>query len=178
MSRKAKYFSEAQYRGRERGNTRGSSPGHRDPDEELAELDPAFISLLREAFDLLDPNASDKVEKNSIISALKYIGVDTSDVAFKILNGLQNFPDEVSFPQFANFVNVKKGNTKTKDGIQKIFDLIDDGEGKITVDSLAKVSTDLGDYLPKNEIKDAISQISKGKDFISSEEFYLVMTKH
>lgn len=177
MSRKPKYLSESQFRGKERGSSRGVSPGRRGPDEIEFDMDPRAVNLAKEAFDILDVDHGGSISKEELGAALSALNLDKMDVAYKMLNGLESLGDAVDFDMFLAHINGKKGNQKTKAGIQKIFELVDDGTGKITVQSLAKITADLGENMSEEQLKDCIGKVSGGKDYITPDEFFLIMSK-
>ena len=113
MSKKTKYLSLSQYRGKERGSSRGVSPGRRGPDEEL-DMDPRAVSLAKEAFDLLDADHSGTISKEELNTALSALDLGPVDVAYKMLNGLETLGDLVDFDMFLAHINAKKGNQKNE----------------------------------------------------------------
>ena len=152
------------------------SPGRRGPDEEL-DMDPRAVSLAKEAFDLLDADHSGTISKEELNTALSALDLGPVDVAYKMLNGLETLGDLVDFDMFLAHINAKKGNQKNKAGIQKIFELVDDGTGKITVISLQKIIADIGDNMTEEQVRDCIAKVSGGKEFITPDEFFLLMSK-
>lgn len=175
MSRKPKYLSESQFKGKERGNSRGVSPGRRGPDEIEFDMDDSSLALCREAFDILDSNHSGSIGKEELEAVFSTL--DPNDMVCKMLKGLGDLGDEVNFDQFCAHINNKKGNQRNQAGIQKIFELIDDGTGKITLESLTKICEEYGEAMTAEQLKESIRQVSAGKDFITPAEFLKLMRK-
>ena len=72
MSRKTKYFSEAQYKGKERGASRGKSPDKSLPEDAL-NLTEDEIRDIKVAFDLFDSDSSGTIDPKEINAAFKSV---------------------------------------------------------------------------------------------------------
>ena len=62
--------------------------------------------------------------------------------------------------------------------MQKILDLFDDdGTSTINLHNLVRVCRELGETMSEEELLEAIKKVANGKEEISIDEFYTVMTK-
>ena len=175
-NRKTKYFSEAQFKGKERGATRGKSPDKRGPEDALT-LTEDEIKDIKEAFDLFDSDNSGTIDPKEINAALNSLGNDRSQTIFRLLAGVEELGAAITFDDFLAHVNSRLGNRSSKEGINRIFDLFDDGRGVIDVKNLTRVARELGESMTEDELLEAIKRVAGEKTEITPDDFYKVMTK-
>jgi Ca2+-binding EF-hand superfamily protein len=172
-SRKSLYLSQALFKGKSRGNSRGKVPDKRDPEEDLENKE---ISLLKEAFDIMDTNSTGALTKKEVEDTLEVLKYDTSQVAYRLLSVLQKLPDEkITFDTFKKLLNRAKGNCTDKLGIQRLFDLIENGDGKITAETLERLSFEVGVAVNQEIIEETLRQISPDDLYMTSEQFYKII---
>lgn len=177
MSRKAKYFSEAQYKGARKSMSRGKSPGRRESDVP-SNLTEDEINEIKEAFDLFDSDGSGTIDPSEVEAAINSLGRDQSPTIFRLLGGIEKLGAEITFDDFLYHISDKLGNRESKEGIQRIFELFDDdGSNTINVKNLARVARELGESMTEEELQEAISKVAGNKKEISADDFYQVMTK-
>ena len=176
MSRKTKYFSEAQFKGKERGASRGKSPEKRGPDDALT-LTEDEIKDIKEAYDLFDSDNSGTIDPKEINAALASLGNDRSQTIFRLLAGVEELGGAITFDDFLAHINGRLGNRSSKAGIERIFDLFDDGRGVIDVKNLTRVARELGESMSEDELLEAIKRVAGDKTEIDVDDFYKVMTK-
>lgn len=60
----------------------------------------------------------------------------------------------VDFDTFVDIITNRIGDTKTKQGIERIFQLYDDNEsGFIEFDNIKKIAKEIGEDIPDKELK-------------------------
>jgi Ca2+-binding EF-hand superfamily protein len=171
MSRKPLYFSQSQFKGKARGNSRGRTPDKRSLTDDL-DMNNSDITLMKEAFDIMDIQGSGVINKDDLSNILNLLKADC-EVGEKILKGLSNL-DEINFYEFVQHVDAARGNAKTIEGCEKLFELISN-EGKIDEECLKKLCRELGEKINEDQISESIEKIASGKGFISAEEFKALM---
>ncbi|OMJ66403.1 hypothetical protein SteCoe_36760 [Stentor coeruleus] len=175
-NRKTKYFSEAQFKGKERGSSRGKSPDKRGPDDAMT-LTEEEIKDIKEAFDLFDSDNSGTIDPKEVNAALASLGSDRSQTIFRLLAGIEELGGSITFDDFLHHINGRLGNRNSREGIERIFDLFDDGRGVIDVKNLTRVARELGESMTEDELLEAIKRVAGEKTEITADDFYKVMTK-
>jgi Ca2+-binding EF-hand superfamily protein len=172
MSRKSLYFSQAQYKGKSRGNSRGQTPDKRSLEDDLDMAD-KDIMLMKEAFDIMDTEGTGVISKEALEATLGMLK-GACEIGEKMLKGLAEL-NEINFYEFVNHVQNSKGDPKTNEGIDSIFKLVGNEEGKIDFESLKNLCKELGDKVSDEEIKNSIEKIAPGRGYITQEEFKTLM---
>ncbi|OMJ78596.1 hypothetical protein SteCoe_21576 [Stentor coeruleus] len=173
MSRKSLYLSAASFKGKTRGKSRGKTPDKRliEDDFDLADSD---ISLMKEAFYILDVNDTGVINKRDLISVLDIMKEDCI-IGQRMLQDLSNLEEEITLDVFIRHLKKTRGNKSSKEGIQSVFNLIDNGEGKITLESLKEMCKEIGESVSDEQIRDALDKLSPDTKFISQDEFIALM---
>lgn len=172
MSRKSLYFSQAQYKGKSRGNSRGQTPDKRNLADDL-DMNDKNIMLMKEAFDIMDTEGTGIISKEALESTLSLLK-DGCEVGEKILRGLADIT-EINFYEFVNHVDKAKGDPKTSEGVDSIFNLVGNEEGKIDFECLKKLCKELGDKVSDEEIRNSMEKIAPGRGYITQDEFKTLM---
>ena len=77
----------------------------------------------------------------------------------------------------------KVGDTKSKDGLQKVFEIYDkDGAGFIDMDKFKQIARELGETMNENEIDEMMHNAyilnnTESNESFSFEEFYAIVTR-
>ena len=172
MSKKNLYMSQSQFKGKSRGNERGQTPDKRALEEDLDMTDKDVL-LMKEAFDLLDVEGTGVVSKATLEATLDLLK-GGCEIGEKILRGLTSL-DSFNFYDFAKHVEVAKGDPNTREGVDSIFNLIGNEEGKIDFECLKKLISELGDKMSDDEIRKNIDRLAPGRGYITQEEFKKLM---
>ena len=143
------------------------------------------INELKEAFDLFDTNGSGKIDPKELKESMKSMGYDkTSPSIYHMICKLDTPEIQekggITFDEFVDAVNYELGDTESKEGIRRIFDLIteDPNAEVINLNHLKKLSKELGENSSDEELKEMLLRVSKnGKPEITFEEFYKIMKK-
>jgi len=137
---------------------------------------------LKEAFDLFDYDKKGQIDAKELVTALKTLGYDSKNpFVYKIVTEFDTPENQrlggIDWEQFINTLDKKIGDKQTKEGLERIFKNMCNEEGVIDVNSLGKVSRDIGEELTKEEIHDIIDRASSNATDVTFEEFYNIMTK-
>ena len=100
-----------------------------------------------------------------------------------MITGLRNLNRPIKFDEFLEIICSKAGDTKSKEGLSKVFDLWDnEGAGMITFDSFKRVAKELGETLNDDELVEMmhnahiINNTETNENF-NFDEFYNIVTK-
>ena len=148
----------------------------------------------REAFSLFDRDQvissfsifffqSGVIDSRELKAAMTALGFDTSGEELKeILRTvlLKSPEDHINFEEFCELMNIKFGETSSREEIAKVFRLFDtDGTGSISFKNLKNVCLELNERLTDEEIQGLISECDRSGDgCISFDEFFRVMQRH
>ncbi|OMJ92382.1 hypothetical protein SteCoe_4823 [Stentor coeruleus] len=173
MSRKVVYLSNAALKGKSRGTSRGECPEKR-PIEEEYDLSNNEISLMKESFELLDTSGTGVVEKKDLEEILDLMKSDCL-IGARMLQDLLKSDEPITLDVFIKHLQNSKGDRKTKEGVKKVFELIDNGEGKVTFDCLKNMCKELSETLTDEQIQDAIDKIAPETKSITMEQFQALL---
>jgi centrin-1 len=145
------------------------------------------IEELRETFDLFDEDKSGTIDPAEITKALTNMDLERRNPpVYNIINHLQSYQGPMDFETFLDAIQEKLGDTKSKEGMRKLFDfyLLGDESGTDTIkfDNLKKVARDLGESMNDDELKKMLHHIhvlnrTEDPEGITFEEFYEIVTK-
>ncbi|OMJ84940.1 hypothetical protein SteCoe_13848 [Stentor coeruleus] len=173
MSRKSLYLSAASLKGKTRGTSRGETPDKRSLEDDF-DMNDSDIALMKAAFQILDTNETGVINKTDLISVLDILKTDCQ-IGTRMLQDLTTLDEEITLDVFIRHLQNTRGNKNTKEGVKKVFKLIDNGEGKVTVESLKNMCKELGENVSDEQIMGVLEKIDPDNKCISSEEFIALM---
>lgn len=145
------------------------------------------IQDLRETFDLFDDDKSGTIDPSEITKALENQNLQQRNpIVYNIISYLQELPGPIDFDAFIDAIQDKLGDTKSKDGLRKLFDfyLIGDESNTDTIkfENLKKVAKELGETMDDDELRTMLHHIhvlnrTEDKDSITFDEFYEIISK-
>ena len=142
------------------------------------------VAKIRQAFEIFDSNGSGKIDPKELKVAMRSLGFDNKNpTIYQVVVDLDTPESEknggISFDDFINAINNKLCEKETEDGYRRLFDLIidDPNADTITINSLRKITRELGDNMSDEELKDLIEKTSKNKVELTFEEFCDIMNK-
>lgn len=142
------------------------------------------MNSLKETFDLFDADGSGILETDEIGKALEGSNLEKRNpVVFKLISELNTVSGAIDFDSFVNTIINKLGDTKSRYGIRKIFELYDsDDTGTINFEKLKAISKELGESLNDEELQDMLHFIhvqnnTEAHEEINFEEFYQIVSK-
>ena len=173
MSRKSLYLSTASLKGKTRGTSRGETPDKRSIEDDF-DMNDSDIALMKAVFQILDANDTGVINKTDLISTLDLLKTDCQ-IGTRMLQDLTTLDEEITLDVFIRHLQNTRGNKNTKEGVKRVFNLIDNGEGKITAESLKNMCKELGENMTDEQILRVLEKIAPDKKCISSEEFIALM---
>ena len=172
MAKRTKYMSAAATKGAARGSTPAVSGDVAD------KLTQEEMQCIKEAFELFDTDGSGTIDPAEIEAALASLGRDKSPTIFRLLAGIEQWGADITLEDFTQHIANQLGDRKSRDGVRKILDLFDDdGTETINIHNLVRVSRELGETMSEEELLEAIKKSAGGKEELTLDDFYAVMTK-
>ncbi|KAF4690969.1 hypothetical protein FOZ60_016445 [Perkinsus olseni] len=141
------------------------------------------LEEVREAFALFDSDNSGCIDAREMKAAMRALGLEdvTKDMVARMLAEVGKHPSQtVTLDEFCDMMAPMMASKDSREEIMKIFKLFDeDNIGKITFRSLKRVSTELGENIPDDELMEMIEEADRSGDgSISFDEFYRVMRRN
>ena len=140
-------------------------PEYDMPKEDLTEL--------KKAFDKLDAYGKQQLDMNEIMKAAEEMRLyDTNPVLYSIFKGLSD-SDKCSWSKFANYVNKRMSDRKTRDGLETIFNLFIDDPDKETLDLKAfkNICNEINSGMSEEQIKDVLKASTNNGTELTFKEF-------
>ncbi len=84
---------------------------------------------LKNTFEVFDEDHSGSIDPTEINKALEELGLDKRNpFIIGLIVGLRDKNKPITFPEFLELVGSKVGETRTRDGLRKVFALFDKDE--------------------------------------------------
>jgi Ca2+-binding EF-hand superfamily protein len=149
--------------------------------EKLSQHD---LEELKSTFDLFDDDGTGSIDPQEIQKILQELGLDKrNEAVFQMILDLQTKGKSISFDDFLEVIYSKLGDTRTKEGLLKIFNLYDvDQTGAIDFEKVKRVCRELGETMTEEEIIEMmhnthiLNQTESNEEF-TFEEFYAIIMK-
>jgi Ca2+-binding EF-hand superfamily protein len=119
------------------------------PSSAREKLSPSEIEELQAVFDLFDEDHGGTIDPSEIQKILSELGLDRRNpTVFTMIQDLQEKQKPINFDEFLNIICNRVGDVKSKEGLQKVFNLYDvDGTGSIDFEKLKNIAKELGENL-------------------------------
>ena len=132
---------------------------------------------IKEAFSTFEETG---IESDELKSAMQALGFDAKnpDVQ-KILDKLDKHKKPLTFEEYMDVMIDKDENKDPEAEMKKAFKVLcEEGSDKITLKSLSKICTDLGEKISDEELQEMINEANKEQeDEVSEEDFIKIMQK-
>ena len=140
------------------------------------------IEEIKNAFKKYDINKTGKIDVKRFLKEMLSIGLDKkAHLIYKIFSELDTEEalknGGVTLEEVLNKMNQKIGNTKDKEGIENIFNLLkNNSEDKyLSLNKLKELSNSFGMNVSDEEIKDMLERASENGEGLTFEEFVKIM---
>ena len=132
---------------------------------------------IKEAFSTFEQTGLDADELRSAMQALGF-DPKNPDVQ-KILNKLDKYKKPLNFEDYMEVMMDKNEEKDPEIEMKKAFNVLcEEGSDKITLKSLSKICTDLGEKVSYEELQEMINEANKEQeDEVSEEDFIKIMQK-
>ena len=157
--------------------TKESKGSKNEPHKIRNELTEEQKREIKEAFSTFEETG---IEADELKSAMQALGFDAKnpDVQ-KILEKLDKHKKPLSFDEYMDVMIDKDENKDPEAEMKKAFKVLcEEGTDKITLKSLSKICTDLGEKISDEELQEMINEANKEQDDeVSGEDFIKIMQK-
>eukprot|EP00826_Nyctotherus_ovalis_P060023 TRINITY_DN8395_c0_g4_i1.p1 TRINITY_DN8395_c0_g4~~TRINITY_DN8395_c0_g4_i1.p1 ORF type:complete len:173 (-),score=62.23 TRINITY_DN8395_c0_g4_i1:117-635(-) len=137
------------------------------------------IEELREAFNLFDTEGRGIIDPRDLKAAMHSLGFEAKNpIIYEIISDMDTGSEGIAFEPFLEILATKLGDRQSKEGIDRIFRLMDSDKSRtIDVNDLKKVSKEIGENATHEELKELLSRAATNGVEITPEDFYRIMTK-
>nr|BAC43748.1 spasmin 1 [Zoothamnium arbuscula] len=139
---------------------------------------------LKATFELFDADGGGSIDPEEIEKVLEELGLKgRSKIVFEMISGLRALNRPIKLDEFLEIVASKAGDTKSREGLAKVFELWDpEATGFIDFEAFKRISRELGETLTDDDITEMMHNAfiingSESHDGFSFEEFYTIVTK-
>lgn len=134
---------------------------------------------VEEAFSLFDRDGDHIIDFSECQAAFKALRLDPSadniKALFKELG--KDESDVLTLMDFKTLVIARIHTRYTSDEVEKIFNQLQDGKGRITIESLRRAVSKIGSDISNEELNLMISEASSNGDFVTMEDFSKLMKR-
>ena len=152
-------------------------------EESLSEISPEIKEKIKLAFNVFDTNGTGKINPKEIKAAMEYLGQDAHNpTVYQLISLLDESEDSnegITLDEFIKAIYQKLGDSKTKKGIKRLFEIFKDDPNSNSIDlkSLKNICAQWGENLDEEDIEDMMKRISKGGNQLTFEQFYDIISK-
>lgn len=139
---------------------------------------------LKDTFVVFDEDGSGSIDPAEIGKVLEELGLDKRNpFILSLINALKDKNKAVSFDEFLDVICSKVGETKTKDGLKRVFALYDKNEdGVIDFEEFKAIAKWIKDGINDDELLEMlhsthVSQKTSTNEFVTFDEFYRIVAK-
>ena len=152
-----------------------------DPRDRITQQD---FEELKETFDLFDEDGSGTIDPEELDKVFEELGLkNRNPTVGAILEEFKARNKALNFDDFLNIVVGKVGDTKSRDGLQKVFDIYDrDGAEFIDIEKFKQIARELGETMNETEIDEMMHNAfilnnTTSNEAFNFEEFYAIVTR-
>jgi centrin-1 len=139
---------------------------------------------LKQTFEVFDEDGSGTIDPVEINKVLEELGLDKRNpFILKLIEGLKEKNKPIGFDEFVDIIASRVGETKTKDGLRRVFALYDkDENGIIDFEEFKIVSKQVRDGINDDDLLELlhsthVNQKTASNEGVSFEEFYSIVSK-
>ncbi len=139
---------------------------------------------LKETFTVFDEDGSGSIDPAEISKVLEELGLDKRNpFILTLILALKDKNKAVTFDEFLDIICSRVGETKTKDGLKKVFALYDKNEdGVIDFEEFKGIAKWIKDGINDDELLELlhsthVSQKTSTNEFVTFDEFYRIVAK-
>ena len=139
---------------------------------------------LKETFCVFDEDNSGTIDPSEISKVLEELGVDKRNpFILNLIYALRDKNRPVTFDEFVDIVCSRVGETKTKDGLKRVFAIFDSNEdGAIDFEEFKAISKWLKDGINDDDLLEMmhsthVNHKTSTNEHVNFEEFYRIVSK-
>ena len=144
------------------------------------ELPEEDIENIRIAFDAFDTEGTGKIDISKVKEAMDETNFqDENPLIYQVIVELDTPANKngVDYDKFLTSIDAKVNDKESREGIRRVFEVIEPENESITAESLKKSAEDSGIELTDEEIRTILEQVGDGDTQISFQQFYEVISK-
>ena len=144
------------------------------------ELPEEDIENIRIAFDAFDTEGTGKIDISKVKEAMDETNFqDENPLIYQVIVELDTPANKngVDYDKFLTSIDAKVNDKDSREGIRRVFEVIEPENESITAESLKKSAEDSGIELTDEEIQTILEQVGDGDTQISFQQFYEVISK-
>ena len=144
------------------------------------ELPEEDIENIRIAFDAFDTEGTGKIDISKVKEAMDETNFqDENPLIYQVIVELDTPANKngVDYDKFLTSIDAKVNDKESREGIRRVFEVIEPENESITAESLQKSAEDSGIELTDEEIQTILEQVGDGDTQISFQQFYEVISK-
>ena len=144
------------------------------------ELPEEDIENIRIAFDAFDTEGTGKIDISKVKEAMDETNFqDENPLIYQVIVELDTPANKngVDYDKFLTSIDAKINDKESREGIRRVFEVIEPENESITAESLKKSAEDSGIELTDEEIQTILEQVGDGDTQISFQQFYEVISK-
>ena len=147
-------------------------------------LDTVELKELRDIFELFDEDGSGTIDPSEVTQILSHLGLDKRNpIVFQMIQDMKERTKAITFDDFLGIVVNRLGDTRSRDGLAKLFTVYDsDGTGTIDFEKFKTVAREIGENLNDDQILEMMHHVhvlnkTESNESFDFDEFYKVVTK-
>ena len=144
------------------------------------ELPEEDIENIRIAFDAFDTEGTGKIDISKVKEAMDQTNFqDENPLIYQVIVELDTPANKngVDYDKFLTSIDAKVNDKESREGIRRVFEVIEPENESITAESLKKSAEESGIELTDEEIQTILEQVGDGDTQISFQQFYEVISK-
>ena len=139
---------------------------------------------LKNTFEVFDEDGSGSIDPEEINKVVEELGLDKRNpFILSLIHALKEKNRAINFNDFLDIICSKVGETKTKDGLRRVFALFDQNEdGVVDFEELKAICKQLHENMNDDEILEMmhsthIQQKTSTNEHFTFDEFYSIVSK-
>lgn len=139
---------------------------------------------LKHTFEVFDEDGSGTIDPVEINKVLEELGLDRRNpFVLSLINGLKEKNKPIGFEEFLDIIASRVGETRTKDGLRRVFALFDkDENGTIDFEEFKAIAKQLHDPINDDDILEMlhsthVNHKTASNEGFSFDEFYHIVSK-
>jgi Ca2+-binding EF-hand superfamily protein len=139
---------------------------------------------LKQTFDVFDEDGSGSIDPIEINKVLEELGLDRRNpFVLSLILGLKEKSKPIGFEEFLDTIASRVGETKTKDGIRRVFALFDkDENGTVDFEEFKSIAKQLHDAINDDDLLELlhsthVNHKTASNEGFTFEEFYSIVSK-
>ena len=147
-------------------------------------LDTVELKELKDIFELFDEDGSGTIDPAEVTQILSHLGLDKRNpIVFQMIEDMKTRTKAITFDDFLGIVVHRLGDTKSRDGLAKLFTVYDnDDTGIIDFEKFKNVAREIGENLNDDQILEMMHHVhvlnkTESNEGFNFEEFYKIVTK-